>query len=129
MNDKEIVVTGIRASLQKSQDLKRNATQIVDAISAEDVGKFPDTNIAESLQRVTGVAIDRIGGEGQFITVRGLGPEFNTVLLNGRTIATDNPVREFSFDVLSSDIIQRAEVYKSADPKLQSGGPRSKRSG
>ena len=118
----EIVVTGIRASLSRSQDVKRGASQIVDAISAEDVGKFPDANVAESLQRITGVAIDRSGGEGQFITVRGLGPEFNTVLLNGRTLATDNDGREFSFDVLSSDIIQRAEVFKTAVPNYQSGG-------
>ena len=118
----QIFVTGIRGSLQQSLDVKRDARQIVDAVSAEDVGKFPDSNVAEALQRITGVSIDRSGGEGQFITVRGLGPEFNAVLLNGRTIATDNDGREFSFDVLSSDIIQRAEVYKSATPNLQSGG-------
>ncbi|MEL7487668.1 MAG: TonB-dependent receptor, partial [Pseudomonadota bacterium] len=120
--DDVIVVTGIRGSLQQSLDVKRNADQVVDAISAEDVGKFPDTNLAESLQRITGVAIDRSGGEGQFITVRGLGPEFNVVTLNGRILATDNPGREFSFDVLSSDILQRAEVFKTATPNLQSGG-------
>lgn len=117
-----VTVTGIRGSLQQSLDIKRNSNQVVDAVSAEDVGKFPDANVAESLQRITGVAIDRSGGEGQFITVRGLGPEFNTVLLNGRTIATDNDGREFSFDVLSSDIIQRAEVFKTSTPNLQSGG-------
>ncbi len=117
-----VTVKGIRGSLKASLDLKRDSNQIVDAVSAEDVGKFPDANVAESLQRITGVAIDRSGGEGQFITVRGLGPEFNTVLLNGRTIATDNDGREFSFDVLSSDIIQRAEVFKTATPNLQSGG-------
>lgn len=117
-----IVVTGFRKSLQDSINLKRNSPAVVDAVSAEDVGKFPDANVAESLQRITGVAIDRSGGEGQFITVRGLGPEFNAVLLNGRTLATDNDGREFSFDVLSSDIIQTAEVYKSAQPSLQSGG-------
>ncbi|MEL6370926.1 MAG: TonB-dependent receptor [Pseudomonadota bacterium] len=118
----EIVVTGIRGSLQQSLDVKRGSEQVVDAISAEDVGKFPDTNLAEALQRITGVAIDRSGGEGQFITVRGLGPEFNAVTLNGRTLATDNPGREFSFDVLSSDVLQRAEVYKTSTPNLQSGG-------
>ena len=117
-----IVVTGIKGSLQQSLDVKRNAEQVVDAISAEDVGKFPDTNLAEALQRITGVAIDRSGGEGQFITVRGLGPEFNSVTLNGRIIATDNPGREFSFDVLSSDVLQRAEVFKTSTPNLQSGG-------
>ena len=118
----EIVVTGIRGSLRQSLDVKRDASEIVDAVSAEDVGKFPDTNVAEALQRITGVAIDRNGGEGQFITVRGLGPEFNAVTINGRQMATDNPGREFSFDVLASDIIQRAEVYKTASAKLPSGG-------
>ena len=117
-----VVVTGIRGSLERSTELKRNASQILDAVSAEDVGKFPDQNIADSLQRITGVAIDRNGGEGQFITVRGLGPEFNTVLVNGRIMATDNDGREFSFDVLASSLIQRAEVYKSSTPNLQEGG-------
>lgn len=118
----EIVVTGIRASLSSSAQTKRDAEQIVDSISAVDVGKFPDANIAESLQRITGVAIDRSGGEGQFITVRGLGPEFNTVLVNGRVMATDNAGREFSFDVLSSNMIQRTDIYKSPVPELQEGG-------
>jgi len=118
----DIVVTGIRASLRSSVATKRNADNIVDSISAEDTGKFPDNNVAESLQRITGVAIDRSGGEGQFITVRGLGPEFNTVLVNGRIMATDNDGREFSFDVLSSNMIQRTDVYKSSLPQLQEGG-------
>ena len=118
----EIVVTGIRGSLKNSLDVKRNADQVVDSISAEDVGKFPDTNLAESLQRITGVAIDRSGGEGQFVTVRGLGPEFVGVFINGRTIATDNPGREFSFDVLSSNIVQRLDVIKTPTPDRQSGG-------
>ncbi|WP_162235052.1 TonB-dependent receptor [Sphingomonas sp. Leaf67] len=118
----DIVVTGIRASLRSSQATKRNAALIVDSVSAEDVGKFPDVNISESLQRVTGVAIDRNGGEGQFITVRGLGPQFNTVLVNGRIMATDNPGREFSFDVLSPNMIQRTDIYKSTVPQLQEGG-------
>lgn len=118
----DIVVTGIRASLRSSVAIKRNADNIVDSIAAEDVGKFPDNNVAESLQRITGVAIDRSGGEGQFITVRGLGPEFNTVLVNGRIMATDNDGREFSFDVLSSNMIQRTDVYKTSLPQLQEGG-------
>ncbi|MEL7198370.1 MAG: TonB-dependent receptor plug domain-containing protein [Pseudomonadota bacterium] len=117
-----IIVTGFRKSLDDSINLKRNSAAVVDAISAEDAGKFPDQNVAEALQRITGVAIDRAGGEGQSITVRGLGPEFNQVLLNGRTLATDNPGREFSFDVLAADIIQTAEVYKTGVAGLQSGG-------
>ncbi len=70
----EIVVTGIRASLEASMDLKRNAFGVVDAITAEDMGNFPDTNLAESLQRITGVSIDRERGEGARVTVRGFGP-------------------------------------------------------
>ena len=71
----DIVITGIRASLRQSMDIKRNAQGVVDAISAEAMGKFPDTNLAESLQRITGVSIDRSNGEGSFVTVRGFGPE------------------------------------------------------
>lgn len=117
-----VVVTGIRAGLRAALDEKRGSDQIVDAVTATDVGKFPDANIADSLQRISGVAIQRNGGEGQFITVRGLGPEFNNVLVNGRTMATDNQGREFSFDTLSSTIISRAEVFKTSQPNLQEGG-------
>src|SRR5688572_3870390 len=77
----EVVVTGIRSSLRRSMEIKRSSGEIVDSIASESLGKFPDTNIAESLQRITGVSIDRSGGEGQAVTVRGFGPEFNTVLL------------------------------------------------
>ena len=80
----EIVVTGIRASLESATAIKRDAQGVVDAISSEDIGKFPDTNLAESLQRITGVSIDRSNGEGSTVTVRGFGPEFNLVTLNGR---------------------------------------------
>src|SRR3546814_4360419 len=78
-----IVVTGIRGSLISSMNLKRDAQGIVDGIVAEDIGKFPDTNLAESLQRISGVSIDRSMGEGSKVTVRGVGPDFNLVLLNG----------------------------------------------
>jgi len=118
----EIVVLGIRGSLQRAADVKRNAGGIVDAISSEDIGKFPDTNLAESLQRITGVSIDRSGGEGQFVTVRGFGPEFNTVLLNGRQMSTDNTGREFSFDLLASELVSGVNVNKTSSAKLQSGG-------
>ena len=120
--EEEIVVTGIRASLQRSMDVKREAGGVVDSISAEDIGKFPDTNLAESLQRITGVSIDRSGGEGQFITVRGFGPEFNTVLINGRQMATDNSGREFSFDLLAAELVNSVDVNKTSTAALQSGG-------
>jgi TonB-dependent receptor len=117
-----VVVTGIRASLSSSLNTKRIQDGVVDAISAEDTGKFPDTNIAESLQRVTGVQIQRNNGEGRYISVRGLGPEFNNVLVNGRTMTSDTGGREFSFDLLSPDLISKALVYKSARPFLPEGG-------
>lgn len=117
-----IVVTGIRSSLRSAAGIKKNSLAIVDAISSEDLGKFPDTNVAESLQRIPGVAIDRSNGEGRFVTVRGFGPAFNTVLVNGRTFASDNQGREFSFDLLAAELISGAEVYKSSQARLQDGG-------
>ncbi len=117
-----IIVTGIRSSLRSAASIKKNSLSIVDAISSEDLGKFPDTNVAESLQRIPGVAIDRSNGEGRFVTVRGFGPAFNTVLVNGRTFASDNQGREFSFDLLAAELISGAEVYKSSQARLQDGG-------
>jgi iron complex outermembrane receptor protein len=117
-----VVVSGIRASLSSSLNTKRMQEGVVDAVSAEDAGKFPDTNIAESLQRVTGVQIQRNNGEGRYISVRGLGPEFNNVLVNGRTLTSDTGGREFSFDLLSSDLISKALVYKTSQPFLPEGG-------
>src|SRR5688572_33453109 len=84
----EVVVTGIRGSLTSSMNLKRDAQGVLDGIVAEDIGKFPDTNLAESLQRISGVSIDRSIGEGARVTVRGVGPDFNLVLLNGRQMPT-----------------------------------------
>ena len=118
----EVVVTGTRASLEHSLDIKRQTLGVVDSISAEDIGKLPDQNVAESLQRVPGVSIDRDQGEGRFITVRGFGPEFNTVLLNGRVLATDNVGREFSFDILPPELVSGADVYKTSQATFQEGG-------
>lgn len=118
----EVVVTGIRGSLQRSMDVKRDSEGVVDAISAEDIGKFPDTNLAESLQRITGVSIDRSGGEGQLVTVRGFGPEFNRVLVNGRQIASENTSRAFSFDTIASELVNRLDVFKTSSATRQSGG-------
>ncbi|MBB1466845.1 TonB-dependent receptor plug domain-containing protein, partial [Pseudoalteromonas sp. SG41-5] len=81
-----IQVTGFKGSIKESTQLKRYSSGVVDAISAEDIGKFPDTNLAESLQRITGVSIDRSNGEGSKVTVRGFGPDYNMVTLNGRTM-------------------------------------------
>lgn len=117
-----IVVTGIRGSLLQAINIKRESNSIVDAVSSEALGKFPDSNVAESLQRIPGVSIDRQGGEGRFVTVRGFGPEFNTVLVNGRTFASDNEGRSFSFDLLAAELITGAQVYKSSQARLQDGG-------
>ena len=117
-----IEVRGFKNSLKESMLNKKAADVVSDGISAEDLGKFPDQNVAESLQRITGVAIDRSGGEGQFITVRGFGPQFNTVLVNGRQIATENQGREFSFDTLPAELISGADVYKSPVASMQEGG-------
>ncbi|WP_162244324.1 TonB-dependent receptor [Sphingomonas sp. Leaf339] len=118
----DIVVTGIRRSIESSAAQKRDAAGILDAISSEDLGKFPDANVAESLQRIPGVAIDRSNGEGQSVTVRGLGPAFNTVLFNGRSFASDNYNRAFSFDLIPAELISGAQVYKSTQAPLQGGG-------
>ena len=83
-----VVVTGIRGSLQRSMNIKKNATGVVDAITAEDIGKYPDSNLAESVQRIPGVSIDRVNGEGSKVTVRGFGPGCNLVTLNGRVMPT-----------------------------------------
>jgi TonB-dependent receptor len=124
-----IVVQGIRSSLESSLELKRFGQGVVDGISAEDIGKFPDTNLAESLQRISGVSIDRSIGEGSRITVRGVGPDFNLVLLNGRQMPassiadTTAPVsRAFDFANLASEAVAGIEVYKTSRAASPAGG-------
>jgi len=118
----EVVVTGIAASLSRSIDKKRNADLVTDSITAEDLGKFPDNNIADSLQRIPGVAIDRSGGEGRFVSIRGLGPDFSAVLINGRSPASENEERAFSFDTLASELVRSVDVFKTSNPGLKEGG-------
>src|SRR5678816_483032 len=126
----EIVVTGIRSSLESSMKLKRDSQGVVDGIVAEDIGKFPDTNLAESLQRISGVSIDRSAiGEGQRVTVRGVGPDFNLVLLNGRQMpvssildTTASNSRAFDFANLASEAIAGIEVYKTSRASSPTGG-------
>ncbi len=130
LEDEVIVVTGIRASLRDSMNIKREAQGVVDAISAEDIGKFPDTNLAESLQRITGVSIDRENGEGARVTVRGFGPEYNLVTLNGRQMPTSTlgdgasapSSRSFDFGNLASEAVAAVEVYKTGRATVPSGG-------
>ena len=126
----EIIVTGIRASLTASMEIKRDSAGVVDAITAQDMGVFPDTNLAESLQRITGVSIDRTRGEGSRVTVRGLGPDFNLVLLNGRQMPTsgvgafpNNGLgRSFDFGNLASEGISAVQVFKTGRADVPTGG-------
>lgn len=128
--DAEVVhVTGIRGSLIKSTDMKRNAQGVVDAINSEDIGKFPDTNLAESLQRITGVAISRQNGEGSKVSVRGWGPDYNLVTLNGRQMpaasieaTSASSSRSFDFANLASEAVAAVEVYKTSMARLPTGG-------
>jgi TonB-dependent receptor len=121
-----VVVSGLRQSMLSSLNLKRQADGIVDGIVAEDIGKFPDTNLAESLQRISGVSIDRSNGEGSRITVRGIGPDFNMVLLNGRQMPTSNlgdlSGRAFDFANLASEAISQLQVYKTSRAETPTGG-------
>lgn len=123
-----VVVTGIRKSLESSVNLKRSASGLVDGIVAEDIGKFPDTNLAESLSRISGVSIERNNGEGTRITVRGMGPDFNLVLLNGRQMpgaSIDGSApssRSFDFSNLASDGVAALEVFKTSRASSPTGG-------
>ncbi|WP_032097682.1 MULTISPECIES: TonB-dependent receptor [unclassified Alteromonas] len=117
-----IQVSGIRGSMIRSMDLKRSSSGVVDAISAEELGKFPDTNLAEALQRITGVTISRNNGEGNEITVRGFGPEFNLVTLNGRQMPGTGFTRSFNLSNLSSEGVNTLELQKTARAENPSGG-------
>ena len=117
-----VVVTGERGSMARSTELKRDAGTVQDSISALELGMFPDDNVADSLSHITGVAISRTaGGEGQKVSVRGLGPEFTLTTFNGRILATDGAGRDFAFDVLPADVISGADVIKGAQASLTEG--------
>jgi TonB-dependent receptor len=131
-----VIVTGLRNSLENSMGIKRDTSGVVDAISAEDIGKFPDTNLAESLQRITGISIERRNGEGAQVTARGFGPQFNMVTLNGRQIpgadgysngdsvtgGTGSGTRGFNFAQLASEAITGLTVYKTGRAHVPAGG-------
>jgi len=118
----EVVVTGLRASLEKSLDVKKNAGVVLDSINAEELGRFPDADVADSLEHLPGITISRTtGGEGEHVTVRGFGPQYNIVTLNNRILATDDDGRELAFDVLPSEVISGADVLKSAEASALEG--------
>lgn len=126
----EVVVHGIRASLQQSLETKRRSDTVVEAITAEDIGKFPDKNLAESLQRLTGVTIMRDFGEGERVSIRGTAPNLNRTLLNGHAIATADwfvldqlaATRSFNYLMLPSEVVGNIEVYKGSRADIEEGG-------
>jgi iron complex outermembrane receptor protein len=118
----EIVVTGVRASLEKSMELKKDASVVLDSINATELGRFPDADVADSLEHLPGITIDRTtGGEGIHVNVRGLGPQYNITTLNNRILATDDDSRDLAFDVLPSEVISGADVLKSAQASALEG--------
>ncbi|MFO1187696.1 MAG: TonB-dependent receptor [Alphaproteobacteria bacterium] len=126
-----ITVTGFRTSLEKSLQAKRNSTTAIDTITAEDIAKFPDLNLGEAVQRVPGVALARDGGEGRNISVRGLGPNFTRILVDGMeaqatTGGTDasggnNRNRQFDFNIFASDLFQAITVQKTPSAQTEEG--------
>jgi len=120
----EIVVTGFRGSLERALSVKRNSNAVVDSIVAEDIAKFPDNNLAESIQRVPGVTITRDGGEGRAISVRGLGPDFTRVRINGveaQATTGSNRGRGFDFNVFASELFNQIDVRKTPSANVEEG--------
>ena len=121
------VVNGYNRSLEKSLMAKRASNDNVDVISAEDIGKFPDTNLAESLSHVPGVTVDYLFGEGERVSILGTDPNLNRVLLNGEPVSSadwyilDNQSRQFNYLLLSPDVVNQAEVFRTWEPKLLEG--------
>lgn len=121
-DDAAIVVTGIRAGLRNSINIKRNETSIVEAVSAEDIGKLPDVSIAESIARLPGLAAQRVNGRAQVISIRGLAPDFTTTLLNGRQQASSGDNRAVEFDQYPSELLSSVVVYKTPDANIAGMG-------
>ncbi|GAA5083058.1 TonB-dependent receptor [Lysobacter panacisoli] len=117
-----VVVTGIRAGIESSIETKRESTSIVEAISAEDIGKLPDVSIAESIARLPGLSAQRVGGRAQVISVRGLSPDFATTLLNGREMVSTGDNRSVEFDQYPAELMSGVTVYKTPDAGLVGQG-------
>ncbi|RZZ87443.1 TonB-dependent receptor [Pseudoxanthomonas winnipegensis] len=117
-----VKVTGIRRGIEGAISVKKDATSIVEAISAEDIGKLPDVSIAESLARLPGLAAQRVAGRAQVISVRGLSPDFSTTLLNGREVVSTGDNRSVEFDQYPSELVNGVTVYKTPDAGLVGQG-------
>lgn len=113
-----IIVTGIRRSLQDSIQIKRNSASVVEAVSAEEIGKLPDVSIAESIARLPGIAAQRVAGRAEIISIRGFSPDFSTVLLNGRQQASSGYNRAVEFDQYPSELLGSVVVYKTPDASI-----------
>ena len=118
----EIVATGYRSSLRNAMLMKQNSESIVEAVTAEDIGKLPDASIAEALARLPGLTVQRLNGRGQQLSVRGLGPDFTTALLNGREQVTTGDNRGVEFDQYPSELLSSVVVYKTPDASLVGAG-------
>jgi len=117
-----VVVTGIRRAIETSVAIKRESTSVVEAVSAEDLGKLPDISIAESLARLPGLTAQRVNGRDQVLSVRGMAPKFGVTLLNGREVVSTGDNRSVEFDQFPSELINGAVVYKTPDASLASQG-------
>lgn len=125
----EVVVTGLRESLKKSIQVKREANAVIDVITADGVGKFPDRNVAEALAHVPGVSVDHQFGEGERVAIHGTDPALNRILVDGHSIASadwggnpsDRSSRSFNYSLLAPEIVARAEVFKSPEARIDEG--------
>ncbi|MBO9902531.1 TonB-dependent receptor [Xanthomonas phaseoli pv. dieffenbachiae] len=118
----KVQVTGLRRAIEGAISVKRDSTSIVEAISAEDIGRLPDVSIAESLARLPGLAAQRVAGRAQVISVRGLSPDFSTTLLNGREVVSTGDNRSVEFDQYPSELVSGVTVYKTPDAGLVGQG-------
>ena len=117
----EVVVTGIRGSAASQRDAKKNSDGIGDSIFSEDMGRMPDENIADAMQRITGIGIDRENGEGTTITVRGVDASLNNVTLNGVVLTNGGDDNAIDFSTMSADMLQSIEVSKSSSADQDEG--------
>ncbi len=117
-----VTVTGIRRGIESAISVKKNSDSIVEAVSAEDIGKLPDVSIAESIARLPGLAAQRVAGRAQVISVRGLSPDFATTLLNGRELVSTGDNRSVEFDQYPSELLSGVVVYKTPDAGLVGQG-------
>ena len=117
-----VVVTGLRGGIERAIDTKKNSDNIVEAVSAEDIGKLPDSSIAESIARLPGLSAQRVAGRAQVISVRGLSPDFATTVLNGREMVSTGDNRSVEFDQYPSELMSGVTIYKTPDAGLVGQG-------